>query len=124
MRALQERMLQACELDYRVIDVAAGDLGSSASRKFDIEAWIPSQQQYRELTSTSNCTTFQSRRLATRYRTESGRTAPVATLNGTAATTRWLVAILETHQQADGSVRVPEALRPYLGGLEVMESAA
>ncbi|SDR91855.1 serine--tRNA ligase [Agrococcus carbonis] len=124
MRALQERMLQACELDYRVIDVAAGDLGSSASRKFDIEAWIPSQQQYRELTSTSNCTTFQSRRLATRYRTESGRTAPVATLNGTAATTRWLVAILETHQRADGSVRVPEALRPYLGGLEVMEPAA
>lgn len=124
MRALQERMLQACELDYRVIDVAAGDLGSSASRKFDIEAWVPSQQTYRELTSTSNCTTFQSRRLGTRYRTESGRTAPVATLNGTAATTRWLVAILETHQQPDGSVRVPERLRPYLGGLEVMEPAA
>ena len=123
LRALQERMLQACELDYRVIDVAAGDLGSSAARKFDIEAWIPSQQQYRELTSTSNCTTFQSRRLATRYRTESGRTAPVATLNGTAATTRWLVAILETHQQADGSVRVPEALRPYLGGIAVIEPA-
>ncbi len=121
LRALQERMLQACELDYRVIDVAAGDLGSSAARKFDIEAWIPSQQQYRELTSTSNCTTFQSRRLATRYRTESGRTAPVATLNGTAATTRWLVAILETHQQPDGSVRVPEALRPYLGGLATIE---
>jgi len=121
LRALQERMLQACELDYRVIDVAAGDLGSSAARKFDIEAWIPSQQQYRELTSTSNCTTFQSRRLAIRYRTESGRTAPVATLNGTAATTRWLVAILETHQQADGSVRVPQALRPYLGGIEVIE---
>ena len=123
LRALQERMLQACELDYRVIDVAAGDLGASAARKFDIEAWIPSQQQYRELTSTSNCTTFQSRRLATRYRTESGRTAPVATLNGTAATTRWLVAILETHQQADGSVRVPEALRPYLGGIAVIEPA-
>ena len=121
MRALQERMLQACELDYRVIDVAAGDLGSSAARKFDIEAWIPSQQQYRELTSTSNCTTFQSRRLGTRYRTESGKTSPVATLNGTAATTRWLVAILETHQQADGSVRVPAALQPYLGGLAVIE---
>lgn len=124
MRALQERMLQACELDYRVIDVAAGDLGSSASRKFDIEAWVPSQGQYRELTSTSNCTTFQSRRLNTRYRTETGKTAPVATLNGTAATTRWLVAILETHQQADGSVRVPERLRPYLGGLEVLEPVA
>ncbi|MEV7528302.1 serine--tRNA ligase [Agrococcus sediminis] len=121
MRALQERMLQACELDYRVIDVAAGDLGSSAARKFDIEAWIPSQQQYRELTSTSNCTTFQARRLGTRYRTETGRTAPAATLNGTAATTRWLVAILETHQQADGSVRVPAALQPYLGGMDVIE---
>ncbi|MFP5250967.1 MAG: serine--tRNA ligase [Actinomycetes bacterium] len=121
MRALQERMLQACELDYRVIDVAAGDLGSSAARKFDIEAWIPSQQQYRELTSTSNCTTFQARRLGTRYRTETGRTAPAATLNGTAATTRWFVAILETHQQADGSVRVPAALQPYLGGIGVIE---
>ncbi|WAC67313.1 serine--tRNA ligase [Agrococcus sp. SL85] len=124
MRALQERMLQACELDYRVIDVAAGDLGSSAARKFDIEAWIPSQQQYRELTSTSNCTTFQARRLGTRYRTETGRTAPVATLNGTAATTRWLIAILETHQQPDGSVRVPEALRPHLGGIERIEPVA
>ncbi|WP_347755869.1 serine--tRNA ligase [Agrococcus sp. ProA11] len=124
MRALQERMLQACELDYRVIDVAAGDLGSSAARKFDIEAWIPSQQTYRELTSTSNCTTFQARRLATRYRTESGKTAPAATLNGTAATTRWIVALLETHQQADGSVRVPEALRPYLGGIATIEPVA
>ncbi|WP_123696325.1 serine--tRNA ligase [Agrococcus jenensis] len=123
MRALQERMLQACELDYRVIDVAAGDLGSSAARKFDIEAWIPSQQQYRELTSTSNCTTYQSRRLGTRFRTESGKTAPVATLNGTAATTRWLVAILETHQQPDGSVRVPAALQPYLGGISTIEPA-
>ncbi|WP_193509233.1 serine--tRNA ligase [Cryobacterium sp. BB736] len=119
--ALQERMLQACELSYRVIDVAAGDLGTSAARKFDIEAWVPTQGRYRELTSTSNCTTFQARRLDIRYRTDSGKTAPVATLNGTLATTRWIVAILETHQQADGSVRVPEALRPYLGGLEVME---
>lgn len=119
--AYQEAMLQACELSYRVIDVAAGDLGSSAARKFDIEAWVPTQGAYRELTSTSNCTTYQARRLDTRYRTESGKTAPVATLNGTLATTRWLVAILETHQQADGSVRVPEALRPYLGGLEVIE---
>lgn len=124
LRALQERMLQACELDYRVIDVAAGDLGSSASRKFDIEAWVPSQGTYRELTSTSNCTTFQARRLNTRYRTETGKTAPVATLNGTAATTRWIVAILETHQQSDGSVRVPERLRPYLGGLGVLEPVA
>ncbi len=114
----QESMLAACGLSYRVIDVAAGDLGQSAARKFDIEAWVPTQGAYRELTSTSNCTTFQARRLNIRYRTDSGKTAPVATLNGTLATTRWIVAILETHQQADGSVTVPEALRPYLGGLE------
>lgn len=117
----QESMLKACQLSYRVIDVAAGDLGSSAARKFDIEAWVPTQGTYRELTSTSNCTTYQARRLDIRYRTESGRTAPAATLNGTLATTRWLVAILETHQQADGSVVVPDALRPYLGGLELFE---
>jgi seryl-tRNA synthetase len=118
--AFQEQMLQACELSYRVIDVAAGDLGSSAARKFDIEAWVPTQGAYRELTSTSNCTTYQARRLDIRYRTESGKTAPVATLNGTLATTRWIVAILETHQQADGSVRVPKALQPYLGGVEYL----
>jgi seryl-tRNA synthetase len=118
--SFQESMLQACGLSYRVIDVAAGDLGSSAARKFDVEAWVPTQGTYRELTSTSNCTTYQARRLDIRYRTESGKTAPVATLNGTLATTRWLVAILETHQQADGSVVVPDALRPYLGGLEVL----
>ncbi len=118
--ALQENMLQALGLSYRVIDVAAGDLGSSAARKYDIEAWVPTQNAYRELTSTSNCTTYQARRLDIRYRTETGKTAPVATLNGTLATTRWIVAILETHQQADGSVLVPEALRPYLGGLEVL----
>ena len=120
----QEDMLQALGLHYRVIDVAAGDLGSSAARKFDIEAWVPTQGAYRELTSTSNCTTYQSRRLATRFRTESGKTAPVATLNGTLATTRWIVALLETHQQADGSVRVPEALRPYLGGLDTLTPLA
>jgi seryl-tRNA synthetase len=122
--SFQEAMLQACELSYRVIDVAAGDLGSSAARKFDIEAWVPTQGTYRELTSTSNCTTYQARRLDIRYRTESGKTSPVATLNGTLATTRWLVAILETHQQADGSVRVPAALQPYLGGLEVFTPVA
>jgi len=121
---LQETMLQAMQLNYRVIDVAAGDLGSSAARKFDIEAWVPTQGTYRELSSTSNCTTYQARRLDIRHRTESGRTAPVATLNGTLATTRWLVAILETHQQADGSVVVPEALRRYLGGLEIIEPVA
>ena len=118
--AWQEDMLKSLGLAYRVIDVAAGDLGSSAARKFDIEAWVPTQGAFRELTSTSNCTTYQSRRLDTRYRTDSGKTAPVATLNGTLATTRWLVAILETHQQADGSVLVPEALRPYLGGISIL----
>ena len=116
--AWQEEMLKKCELPYRVIDTAAGDLGSSAARKFDIEAWVPSQETYRELTSTSNCTTFQARRLNTRYRKEDGKTAICATLNGTLATTRWLVAILENHQQADGSVHIPVALRPYLGGAE------
>lgn len=122
--AWQEEMMQALGLGYRVIDTAAGDLGSSAARKFDVEAWVPTQGRYRELTSTSNCTTFQARRLGIRYRTESGKTAPVATLNGTLATTRWIVAVLETHQRADGSVLVPEALRPYLGGLEVLEPIA
>ena len=124
--ALQEEMLTALGLSYRVIDVAAGDLGSSAARKYDIEAWVPTQQAFRELTSTSNCTTFQARRLDVRHRpaAEDGaaaKTQHVATLNGTLATTRWIVALLETHQQEDGSVRVPEVLRPYLGGLEVLE---
>ncbi|ERK71494.1 serine--tRNA ligase [Leifsonia aquatica] len=120
----QEEMMQELGLSYRVIDTAAGDLGSSAARKYDVEAWIPTQGRYRELTSTSNCTTFQARRLEVRHRGENGKTSPVATLNGTLATTRWIVAILETHQQEDGSVRVPEALRPYLGGLEVLEPIA
>lgn len=122
--ALEERMLQLVELPYRVIDVAAGDLGSSAARKFDCEAWLPSQQRYLELTSTSNCTTFQARRLGIRERAASGETRTAATLNGTMATTRWLVAILENHQQADGSVHVPAGLRPYLGGLEVLTPVA
>ncbi|HEV7707043.1 MAG TPA: aminoacyl--tRNA ligase-related protein, partial [Asanoa sp.] len=100
---------------------AAGDLGSSAARKFDCEAWLPSQQRYLEVTSTSNCTTFQARRLNIRYRDESGRPQIAATLNGTLATTRWIVPILENHQQPDGSVVVPKALRPYLGGRAVLE---
>ena len=116
--AFQEAMLQACELPYRVIDTAAGDLGSSAARKFDAEAWVPTQETYRELTSTSNCTTYQARRLNVRFRNAEGKTQTAATLNGTLATTRWLVAILENHQQADGSVKIPAALRPYLGGQE------
>ncbi len=119
--AFQEQMLQACELSYRVIDTAAGDLGSSAARKYDAEAWVPTQENYRELTSTSNCTTYQARRLNVRYRTEDGKTAVAATLNGTLATTRWLVAILENHQQADGSVKIPSALRPYLGNEEFIK---
>jgi seryl-tRNA synthetase len=116
----QREMLARIEVPYRVIDVAAGDLGSSAARKFDCEAWVPTQQAYRELTSTSNCTTFQARRLATRYRDPAGKPQTAATLNGTLATTRWLVAILENHQQPDGSVRVPAALVPFVG-TEVLE---
>ncbi|GIG23221.1 serine--tRNA ligase [Cellulomonas chitinilytica] len=117
----EKEMLELVELPFRVIDTAAGDLGSSAARKFDCEAWLPSQQRWLELSSTSNCTTFQARRLGVRERTADGQVRTVATLNGTLATTRWIVAILENHQQADGSVRVPEGLRPYLGGLEVLE---
>ncbi|MDT7770990.1 MAG: seryl-tRNA synthetase [Mycobacterium sp.] len=118
----QREMLARIEVPYRVIDVAAGDLGSSAARKFDCEAWVPTQQAYRELTSTSNCTTFQARRLATRYRDPGGKPQIAATLNGTLATTRWLVAILENHQRPDGSVRVPEALVPFVGA-EVLQPA-
>jgi seryl-tRNA synthetase len=121
--AWEEDMLAAVELPYRVIDVAAGDLGSSAARKFDCEAWLPSQERYMEVTSTSNCTTFQARRLCVRERTDAG-TRTVATLNGTLGTTRWIVAILENHQQPDGSVTVPAALRPYLGGRELLEPVA
>ncbi len=119
--AWEEEMLAKVELPYRVIDVAAGDLGTSAARKFDAEAWVPSQGRYREVTSTSNCTDFQARRLNIRHRGPSGKPEHVATLNGTLATTRWIVAILENHQRPDGSVRVPEALRPYLGGREALE---
>ncbi|MGW4464398.1 serine--tRNA ligase [Micromonospora sp. NPDC004704] len=119
--AWEEEMLAKVEIPYRVIDVAAGDLGSSAARKYDCEAWVPSQGRYREVTSTSNCTTFQARRLNIRYRDSDGKPQFAATLNGTLATTRWLVPILENHQQPDGSVRVPKALQPYLGGRDVLE---
>ncbi|MCI7305825.1 MAG: serine--tRNA ligase [Trueperella sp.] len=119
----EEEMLAKVELPYRVIDTAAGDLGASAARKFDCEAWLPSQNRYMEVTSTSNCTTFQARRLKIRQRGEDGMEA-VATINGTLATTRWLVAMFENHQQADGSLYVPQALRPYLGGREVIEPVA
>jgi len=122
----QREMLALIEVPYRVIDVAAGDLGSSAARKFDCEAWVPTQRTYRELTSTSNCTTFQARRLSTRYRDGKdvqGKPQTAATLNGTLGTTRWLVAILENHQQPDGSVRVPRALVGFVGA-EVLEPPA
>jgi seryl-tRNA synthetase len=119
----EKEMLAKVELPYRVIDTAGGDLGASAARKYDCEAWVPSQGRYRELTSTSNCTDFQARRLSVRFRDDDGRTRPVATLNGTLATTRWIVAILENHQQVDGSVRVPKALQRFLGR-EVLEPFA
>jgi seryl-tRNA synthetase len=117
----EKEWLDGLELAYRVIDTAAGDLGLSAVRKFDCEAWIPSQGRYRELTSTSNCTDFQTRRLDTRGRFDDG-IKPLATLNGTLMSVpRTIVALFETHQQADGSVLVPAPLRPYLGGREVLE---
>ncbi len=116
----EEEMLQALELPYRVVDIAGGDLGSSAARKYDCEAWLPSQERWLELTSTSNCTDFQARRLAIRHRVD-GKPQLVHTLNGTlVAVTRTIVALLENHQQADGSVTVPAALRPYLGGRETL----
>jgi seryl-tRNA synthetase len=121
----EKQFLDSLELPYRVIDVATGDLGSSATRKFDCEAWIPSQGRFRELTSTSNCTTFQARRLRVRQRDADGSVRPLATLNGTlVAIPRTIIALLENHQQADGSVRVPAALQPHLGGRAVLEPLA
>jgi seryl-tRNA synthetase len=112
----EKQFIDALELPYRVIDVAAGDLGLSAARKYDCEAWLPTQERYREITSTSNCTEYQARRLNIRGRYDTG-VAPVATLNGTlCAMPRMIVMLLENHQQADGSVRVPAALHPFLGG--------
>jgi seryl-tRNA synthetase len=120
--AWEEEMLDKLELPYRVVDIAGGDLGSSASRKFDCEAWLPSQERYLELTSTSNCTDFQARRLNIRHRAADGKAQPLHTLNGTlVAVARTIVALLENHQQGDGSVRVPVALQPFLGGREVLE---
>ncbi|GAA1911481.1 serine--tRNA ligase [Streptantibioticus ferralitis] len=126
--AWEKQWLSSLGLPFQVIDVATGDLGASASRKFDCEAWIPTQGKYRELTSASNCTEFQARRLSVRVREErDGKqvTRPLATLNGTlCAVPRTIVALLENHQQADGSVLVPEVLRPYLGGRAVLEPVA
>jgi seryl-tRNA synthetase len=116
----EKEFLSLLDLPFQVLEVAAGDLGLSAARKYDCYAWVPSQGRYREITSTSNCTEFQSRRLNTRARYESG-VGPVATLNGTlCAMTRMIILLLENHQLPDGSVRVPEALRPYLGGRDVL----
>ena len=116
----QKDFVAALEIPFQVIELAAGDLGLSAARKYDVYGWLPTQDRYREITSTSNCTDFQARRLNIRARFDSG-IAPVATLNGTlCAMTRTIIMILENHQQADGSVRVPEALRPYLGGREAL----
>jgi seryl-tRNA synthetase len=123
LRLLQweEEFLQALELPYRVVDIAAGDLGTSAARKYDIEAWFPTQGTYRELTSTSDCTTFQARRLTIRYRDADGKNQTAATLNGTlCAIARTIACLLEVHQRADGSVHVPVALRPWLGGVEAL----
>ncbi|MFE4536731.1 serine--tRNA ligase [Streptomyces scopuliridis] len=120
----EKQWLTGLGLPFQVIDVATGDLGASASRKFDCEAWIPTQGKYRELTSASNCDGFQARRLAVRMR-DGKQVKPLATLNGTlCAVPRTIVALLENHQQPDGSVWVPEVLRPYLGGREVLEPIA
>ncbi len=119
----EKDFLNAMGIPYRVLDIASGDLGSSANRKFDIEAWIPTQNAYREVTSTSNCTEFQARRLNIRMKDENG-TRPLATLNGTlVAVPRMIVAILENNQNADGSVNVPEVLQDYMGTakLEVLK---
>ena len=114
--AWEEEMLQLLELPYRVVDIPTADLGSSAVRKFDCEAWLPSQERWLELTSTSSCTDFQARRLNIRMRDAEGKPTPLHTLNGTlCAVTRTIVAILENHQQQDGSVVVPTALVPFLG---------
>ncbi|WP_016906078.1 serine--tRNA ligase [Streptomyces xiaopingdaonensis] len=120
----EKEWLSSLELPFQVIDVATGDLGASAARKFDCEAWIPTQGKYRELTSTSDCTEFQSRRLSIRMR-DGKHVRPLATLNGTlCAVPRTLVALLENHQLEDGSVWVPPVLRPYLGGREKLEPIA
>jgi seryl-tRNA synthetase len=120
----EREFMDKLELAYRVIDTAGGELGTSAARKYDIEAWFPSQGRYRELTSTSNCTTFQARRLNIRTRTDAGNTTPLATLNGTlCAVARTIACLLDHHQQPNGTVYVPQALRPWLGGREVLAPA-
>ena len=121
MLAIEKEIYSGLEIPFRVVDIATGDLGAPAYRKFDIEAWMPSRQTYGEVTSTSNCTEYQSRRLNIRYRDEENAPRFVHTLNGTAvAVPRAIIAILENHQREDGSVRIPEVLRPYMGGREII----
>jgi seryl-tRNA synthetase len=113
--SIEEEIVANLGIPYRVVNVAAGDLGGSAAKKYDIEAWLPAQQRYRELTSCSNCTDYQARRLQSRVRRPDGKVEPLHTLNGTAtAMSRTLIALMENHQQADGSVVLPETLHPHL----------
>lgn len=111
----EEELVRALEIPYRVVNVAAGDLGSSAAKKYDIEAWFPGQERYREITSTSNTTDYQSRRLKIRYKDADGANQLVHTLNGTAVTPRHIIALMENHQDGEGSIRVPDALVPFTG---------
>jgi seryl-tRNA synthetase len=122
--AIEEELLQELEIPYRVANIPAWDLGASAAKKYDLEAWLPGQERYRELTSCSNTTDFQARRLGIRYRPDGGRPEEVHTLNGTAvAVGRTIIAVVENHQQDDGSIRVPEALHPF-GAPPVIEAAS
>ena len=116
-----EAMLQKLELPYRVVALCTGDMGFGAAKTYDLEVWLPAQDTYREISSCSNCEAFQARRMQTRFRNAQGKTEFVHTLNGSGlAVGRALVAVLENHQQADGSIALPAALRPYMGGLEVL----
>ena len=120
-----EGILQKLGLPYRVITLCTGDMGFGAAKTYDLEVWIPAQNTYREISSCSNCEDFQARRMGTRFKDENGRTRLVHTLNGSGlAVGRTLVAVLENYQNADGSVTVPEVLRPYMGGLEVLRPEA
>jgi seryl-tRNA synthetase len=119
-----EAVLQRLELPYRVVLLSTGDMGFGAAKTYDLEVWLPAQGTYREISSVSNCEAFQARRMGTRYKTGAGKTELVHTLNGSGlAVGRTLVAVLENYQNADGSITVPEALRPYLGGLDVLRAA-
>lgn len=120
--ALEEKLMQGLGIPYHVLKMCTGDLGAQAAKKYDIEAWIPSENKYRETHSTSNCVDFQARRLKTRYKTSDGKNALVHTVNGTAfAIGRTIISILENYQQADGSVSIPEVLRPYMRGISVIK---